>query len=154
MKVFKRRLNSRGFGHVEMFVAIVVVAIVLISGFYVVHKNTSHAGSAGCINKTYSYGSSGPCVVYLQQFINVVGAQYHFSWYTHLNVNGVYGINTKDEVLKFEKRVNIAQDGIVTPKLWNVICDGGLYMKGVFGSNNSAYVLSRDVGCTNSMIYW
>jgi hypothetical protein len=45
MKLFKRKLNTKGFSHVEAFIIIVVVAALAGIGFYVYHKNVSHAGS-------------------------------------------------------------------------------------------------------------
>lgn len=114
---------------------------------------SSSSKAASCINNSYGYGSSGPCVVDIQSFINAAGSKWHFSWYFHLQVDGKFGTLTRTEVLKFENRVNLTQDGVVGPKIWHVICDGGVYMKDKFGSGNAGYVISRNAGCTNSTLY-
>ncbi len=45
MNIFKKRLNNRGFSHVELVVVLLVLAGIISIGYYVYRHNTAHAGS-------------------------------------------------------------------------------------------------------------
>jgi uncharacterized protein (UPF0333 family) len=49
MKIFKAKLNNKGFGHIEMLIVAVVVLVLVGTGYYVYNHNkttnTAHAGS-------------------------------------------------------------------------------------------------------------
>jgi hypothetical protein len=74
MKLFKKRLNSEGFGHIELLTAIVVIFVVAGAGFYVFkHQHKAHAS-----NTNYGYmGSDGRVKAYAcKTYINAYGGVY------------------------------------------------------------------------------
>ena len=114
-----KKLNRKGFSHVEMAIVVLVVAALGFVGYRVL-KNTSHAGS-NCSGQTLSLNSSGQCVIDMQNLIyafNVTKAD--------VAVTGTFTANTKNAVLAFQQNVfasNKSQwNGIAGPNTWTKLC--------------------------------
>jgi murein DD-endopeptidase MepM/ murein hydrolase activator NlpD len=58
-------------------------------------------------------GKNGEEVVQIQQYLNKIGYQ--------IQVDGVYGVRTKDKVIQFQKEHNLNPDGIVGEKTFNFL---------------------------------
>jgi len=119
-----RKLNNKGFSHVEMAIVVLVVAALGFVGYRVL-KNTSHAGS-NCAGQTLrfdnqkiGYGSTGKCVSDLQ----VLAGAYLG---TPIKVDGKYGPITKKLVINLQKKVfptdSTQSDGIAGVKTWGKVC--------------------------------
>jgi len=119
-----RKINSKGFSHVEMVIVVLVVAVLGLVGWRVL-KNTSHAGS-NCTGQTLNasangqyVGSTGQCVTYLQIIsIGFTGIQ--------MPVDGLFGPLTRLNILTFQRTAFPTDrnqwDGIVGPKTWAKLC--------------------------------
>lgn len=98
--------------------ATAVVAALLIGvagGHYLIptHAATS-AWAYGCNQTrlpTLSYGSTGGCVKLAQYWLNYHGA--------HLSVDGIFGQNTYNAVINFQRSRHIGVDGIIGPITWS-----------------------------------
>ena len=119
-----KKLNRKGFSHVEMAIVVLVVAALGFVGYRVL-KNTSHAGS-NCAGQTLrfdnqkiGYGSTGKCVSDLQ----VLAGAYLG---TPIKVDGKYGPITKKLVINLQKKVfptdSTQSDGIAGVKTWGKVC--------------------------------
>ena len=119
-----RKINNRGFSHVELAIVVLVVAVLGLVGYRVL-KNTSHAGS-NCAGQTLrfdnqkiGYGSTGQCVSDLQVLTGAyLGAP--------IKVDGKYGPITKSSVISLQKKVfsndSTQWDGVVGANTWSKIC--------------------------------
>lgn len=79
MKLKLKKLNSRGFGHVEMFLVVAAFVFIGAAGLYVNNNNKSHAQSVGAI----SVGVTGTAEVVACIQNNVVYAEV-YSWIGNL----------------------------------------------------------------------
>lgn len=115
-----KKLNSTGIAHFAVL-AVVVVGVAAV-GTYVLVK--SHA--ATCTDYTWSSGSSGSCVQYIQTLVNAEQG-------SNLSVDGRFGPATKSAVQQ-RQQVSwsgsggspyygpITADGVVGPATWHKIC--------------------------------
>lgn len=114
-KLFGKSLFSRSR-------VITLVVFVLAFGGYGVYKlASSHA--ATCVNYTFRYGSKGSCVSNIQGMLNwdlgnttIAGS--------YLTVDGSFGTNTKNAVIKLQKAKGLSADGIVGSNTWKALCQG------------------------------
>jgi hypothetical protein len=124
---------------------IAVVFVVLFGAIGVWRLDASHAASYPCSNEisagtVLEYGSSGSCVVYLQEMLNgirayaaVAGpgsgrAEYHGNS-THLTPDGDFGPLTEASVKAYQAWQGLSVDGVVGRATWGSVCGntaGGL----------------------------
>lgn len=109
-----KKLNRKGFSHVEMVIVVLVVAVLGFVGWEVL-KNTSHAGT-NCTGQTLSQGSSGQCVKDLQSLVNGFVT-------TKLAVDGSFGPNTATGVKSFQDTTKLSVDGVVGSNTWSKLCN-------------------------------
>lgn len=64
--------------------------------------------------KILRFGSTGPMVEFLQNLLNILG--FYFG-----NIDGVYGSNTGNAVVSFQKNFDLSSDGIVGSNTWNAL---------------------------------
>ena len=99
-------------------------------GLYV--RSQSHASGGYCINYDWSQGSSGACVSGIQTMLNAYykdpdGATYGM----HLiATDGVFGPDTRGDLVDFQKSMRIKADGVVGPQTWGYLCGNGGYSNG------------------------
>ena len=118
-----KKINIKGFTHIEMLIVIVVIVALGFVGFRIM--KTSQAGNTcsgqnfGFYNESRGYGSSGACVKDIQQLVNSLSG-------SKLTVDGLYGPLTKTAVLNFQKTAfakdSTQWDGIVGAKTWSKLC--------------------------------
>jgi len=128
-----KKLNNFGIAHL-LIPVIAVVAIAAIGGVYMLVS--SSAASKGCVSRTFSSGSSGGCVKYIQIM----------SGWHPTKADGEYGINTKNSVAVLQGNYGMSKDGVVGKKTWRMLCYNG-YTK-VSGSAQKA---AKKAGCTKAM---
>jgi peptidoglycan hydrolase-like protein with peptidoglycan-binding domain len=71
-------------------------------------------------------GNRGQCVAALQGFLNL--------WVTPIDIDGIFGGNTKKAVVKYQKAAGLGQDGVVGAQTWKSIkksCDANLITQGL-----------------------
>ena len=112
-----KKLNRKGFSHVEMAIVVLVVAALGFVGYRVL-KNTSHAGSL-CKGQALQVGSTGQCVKDAQTLsIAFTGIK--------MPIDGKYGPLTKASILTFQKKAfsnaSAQWDGIAGPNTWSKLC--------------------------------
>ena len=112
-----KKLNRKGFSHVEMAIVVLVVAALGFVGYRVL-KNTSHAGSL-CKGQALQVGSTGQCVKDAQTLsIAFTGIK--------MPIDGKYGPLTKANILTFQKKAfsnaSAQWDGIAGPNTWSKLC--------------------------------
>lgn len=73
------------------------------------NSNTSNSK----FTRTLRFGSTGEDVILLQQFLNTLGY--------NLIADGLFGLNTKVSVIKFQKNNGLEADGVVGPKTIEII---------------------------------
>jgi peptidoglycan hydrolase-like protein with peptidoglycan-binding domain len=79
---------------------------------------TSNSPTAAKLNKPLlQKGSTGEAVKELQNLLN------HYNSY-HIAVDGVFGDTTKTQVMFFQDRMFLLQDGIVGDRTWQVLFKG------------------------------
>ena len=121
MKVHQfRKINNKGFSHVETFLFVIVIALIVGIGGYVYtkHKSPAHAGSL-CKGQTFQVGSTGTCVKDLQT-LSVA--------FTGINIpiNGAFNSTTKFNIIAFQKKAfpsnKTSWDGAVRLNTWSKLC--------------------------------
>jgi peptidoglycan hydrolase-like protein with peptidoglycan-binding domain len=68
--------------------------------------------ASGCVTNIYRQGSSGTCVKYIQQL-------------AYVSADGVFGPNTRNAVVRFQRNQGITADGIVGRTTWLHLCVPG-----------------------------
>ena len=124
-----KKLNRKGFTHIEMAIVVLVVAALGFVGYRVLN-NTSHAGT-NCKGTNYSQGSSGQCVKDIQTLVNALDK-------TSLTVDGSFGPMTAQAVKSFQLSRGGAQDGVVGPATWSLLCS--LPLPSATNAQNAAHV--------------
>jgi len=113
-----KKLNRKGFSHVEMAIVVLVVAALGFVGYRVL-KNTSHAGS-NCIGTAYlNIGSRGKCVSDLQNILNGVNPN------NKLVVSGLFDEKTQFVVINFQKlnALKVTPSGTTDSTTWQKLCN-------------------------------
>ena len=124
-----KKLNRKGFSHVEMAIVVLVVAALGFVGYRVL-SNTSHAGT-NCKGTNYSKGSSGQCVKDIQTLVGALDK-------TSVTVDGSFGPMTDGAVRSFQLSRGGAEDGIVGPNTWSLLCS--LPLPSATNAQNAAHV--------------
>jgi|GEM_PF-5485339 len=114
-----RKINNKGFSHVEMVIVVLVVAVLGLVGWRVL-KNTSHAGSNCIGTSNLNVGSRGVCVSDLQNILNAVNPTAQ-----PLIVSGLFDENTQGAVAKFQnsKGLKVLPLGQVESTTWQRLCN-------------------------------
>jgi len=114
-----RKINNKGFSHVEMVIVVLVVAVLGLVGWRVL-KNTSHAGS-NCTGQTLKLGVKGDCVSDVQNLLyafNITKAD--------IAITGTFTKNTNVGVLAFQQNVFAGDktkwSGFVDSNTWTRLC--------------------------------
>lgn len=126
----------------------IVVAFALVGTFAI---NASHASpitprkdpGTGCYLTAYywqmptlRYGSTGGCVTYVQEMLNLRYGYLNFK----LKEDGIYGPSTTNAVKFFQGYKQITVDGVTGPQTWfQLVCGGPysgstIYTTGCWGS--------------------
>ncbi|WP_144761883.1 peptidoglycan-binding protein [Curtobacterium sp. 9128] len=79
-------------------------------------SDTAEAATA-CVNSTFRDGSTGHCVYDIQELVNDRGIGPY-----RLTVDGVFGAQTKADVMKLQSAYGYTHDGIVGPQTWRLVC--------------------------------
>jgi len=114
-----KKLNQKGFFHIESFFFIILLVVISGVGYYVFdHNKSAHAGSL-CKGQTFQVGSTGTCVKYLQTLsVSFTGIK--------MPIDGIYGSLTKSNILVFQKKAfpnaKTQWDGIAGPNTWGKLC--------------------------------
>lgn len=108
------------------------------------------AKAATCVQMYLAWGSSGQCVRYIQDMLNLEGNWFKWPLWNKLTVDGQFGPLTHNQVMAFQGFNNITKDGIVGPITWNKLCERAVQI-----NNAAPFLLStialvedaRAVGC-------
>lgn len=85
-------------------------------------------------------GSSGASVALMQQHLNSLGTLY--TGINRLTVDGRFGSNTQNAVIRFQKQFSLNPDGVIGRLTWNSI----LSVDNAFLSGNATNVTTRYTG--------
>lgn len=111
-KLNKLSKNQFGFGH-HIILPLVLIVVVGIIGVYL----TTRINAATCISSTFSYGSSGTCVKYIQQLANGISATG-----ATISVDGAFQGGTRTKVKAVQTKYSLTADGIVGSNTWKKLC--------------------------------
>lgn len=85
-------------------------------------------------------GSTGSNVVLMQQRLNSLGTI--FTGINRLTVDGRFGSNTRNAVIRFQKQFSLNPDGVIGRLTWNSI----LAVENTVGTSNPTDVTTRYMG--------
>jgi len=119
-----KKLNTRGFSHDTVLLAIVVIFAIGGVGYLV----ASHAATP-CNTQTFAPGDTGTCVESIQRFViqkdrDVFGSQTEYP--SSKVIYGNFGSVTLGAVDEYQKDENIAITGKVDANTWSKLC-GDIY---------------------------
>lgn len=83
--------------------------------------NLDDANAGGCISRNLRKGSSGSCVVYMQQMINSTNQSVNSG--SSIDTDGSFGSLTKKKVVAFQNGTGLTGDGVVGPRTWSKLCN-------------------------------
>lgn len=109
-------IRRRGVG------AVLAGALLLGAGMAVVPTTSDRADALSyCYGKVYRNGSRGDCVKDIQEILNIDD----YGPARPLTVDGVYGINTEDDVYQLQSELSgyPNADGVVGPFTWKLLCE-------------------------------
>lgn len=118
------------------------VALFVSVGVFVVMKSNA---SSGCVNQTFSTGSAGNCVTYIQQLTNwqlQYGSWSNGGRYSLLTVDGTFDAMTKTNVKIFQGTAGLKQDGIVNQDTWSKLCSANMGYVTSSGTNRVSFPAS------------
>jgi len=100
------------------------VAVVSVVAFALalVAAPAPRASALTCDQMYFSWGSSGQCVWYIQDMLNIEGNWFKWPLWNKLTTDGQFGPLTYNQVRAFQAFNGIAQDGIVGPNTWSRLC--------------------------------
>ncbi len=139
-----KKLNNKGFSHVETFLFVIVITAVTGVGFFVYSRNQAHAGSL-CGSPLVAYGSADSasknnCVKDLQTMLNT---QNKYKGSDVLAVDGIFGPLTKAAVAKFQTANKLGVDGMAGPYTFGKLCSIATPV-----GAPAAYALAKKDACT------
>lgn len=140
-----KKLNSNGFSHGLLIIAVVVVSAVVGVGLIV----ASHAAtSQPCVTKTFRQGATGKCVKNIQVLVSHVGTKPA----TYLQADGRYGTKTTTAVLGFQMSIPLKKpNGIVNKETWKSLCLASLaYQKKTLTDSVEVNKAVLDSGCATN----
>jgi len=118
-----KKLNNKGFSHIETFLFVIVIATITGVGFFVYSRNQAHAGSL-CGSPLVAYGSAdsaskNSCVKDLQTMLNTLNK---YKGSDVLAVDGIFGPLTKAAVKEFQTNNKLTADGMAGPYTFQKLC--------------------------------
>mgnify|MGYP000848260319 CR=1 FL=1 len=144
----KKGLSGKQWG----IIGIVGAIVVGVGAYLVVQTATTNASS--CVSKTFSQGSNGSCVTYIQTLLNYKIGK-NSPNISKVAVDGAYGAKTKSAVSAFQKYWKLNTNGTVNKQTWNSLCSAQMGYtdgKGSHGvwTSKSALAAAKSAGCSVS----
>ena len=101
------------------------------------------AAFLGLVRASTRKGDRGEVVCELQEYLSIAG-------YYSGKVDGIFGNETEQAVLRFQKEASLEADGIVGPRTWSALMDAcsSAVRKYVVVPGDTLYGIARRHGCT------
>lgn len=136
MNIQRVSKSQQGFA-AHYILPVLVIVVVAAIGVYLFGRSNA----ASCTSYTYSQGSKGTCVKYIQQLVNYQNKGNPYGS-TQITADGDFGPKTKSAVVATQKQFRLSADGIVGPKTWKEICSPHMSMPKSFPLTSA-----RAAGC-------
>ena len=143
-----KKLNNKGFSHIETFLFVIVIVAITGVGFFVYSRNQAHAGSL-CGNPVVAYGSADSasknnCVKDLQTMLNTLN---NYQGTKVLALDGIFGPLTKSAVKEFQNNNRLTVDGMAGAYTFQKLCSIA-----VPAGAPASYAVAKSDACTTHAV--